>query len=290
MEEQQKIVLSASRRTDVPAFYLDWFLGRLEKGFFAVENPFNRVVTNISARPEDVHSIVFWSKNYGPMLSSGAARRIRDMGFRAFFHFTINSPCPDLEPRVPPLAERLDQLARLSDAYSPAAVAWRFDPICFYTKKGVLHDNLEDFSAIARAAAGAGITRCVTSFMDPYNKIARRMAKRPDMEFACPEQAQREEILRGMKAVLDPLGIDLYLCCERRLAQSLESLGVRPHACVDHHLLARLYGPEGLSFQQDRGQRTSAGCGCHESRDVGSYRNQPCRHRCIYCYANPDRS
>ncbi|MFH1885257.1 MAG: DUF1848 domain-containing protein [Pseudomonadota bacterium] len=287
MGEPKKIVLSASRRTDIPAFYMDWFMDRLRQGSFELENPFSRAVTTISARPGDVHSIVFWSKDYGPFLSADRDRELDRLGYFPFFLFTVNSESLDLEPWLPPLAARLDQLRALAGLHG-GAVTWRFDPLCFFEKNGEPGDNLADFEKIARAASKAGISRCVTSFMDPYRKIAKRLASQPGFAFREPSPEERAAVLGGMKEILDSFSISLFLCCEKELLESLgPESGIRPHACVDHALLAGLYGAEGLSFSRDRGQRAGAGCGCHESRDVGVYRLHPCSHACLYCYANP---
>ncbi len=286
--QNPKIVLSASRRTDVPAFYMDWFMDRLRRGFFDLENPFSRAVSTISARPEDVHSIVFWSKDYGPFLSAERDRELFALGYFPYFLFTVNSESTDLEPRVPPLARRVQQLSALAGLRGPSAVTWRFDPVCFFERGGRAGDNLGDFERIARAASEAGITRCVASFMDPYRKIGKRLASRPGFAFREPPMEERARVLLWMKEVLDSLCIRLFLCCEKEVLDVLgPDSGILPHACVDHGLLAGLYGPGGLSFARDRGQRAAAGCGCHESRDVGVYRLHPCPHACLFCYANP---
>ena len=283
-----KTVLSASRRTDIPAFYMDWFMAGIEQGFFAVENPFSGQVSRVSARPGDVDTIVFWSKDYGPFLGAGFARKLQNKGFRLFFHFTINTTDRLLEPNVPPLPERLSQLAALVRVVPPAAVSWRFDPICFYeTPDGGRHDNLGDFARIARAAAGCGVRRCVTSFMDHYPKIHRRLKALPGLRFTDPPQERRERVLQNMSAVLLPLDMKLTLCCERPLLDSQAvPIAASASACISHDLLTAIYGST-LSGLRDRGQRVSKGCGCQVSRDIGSYRHQPCRHSCLFCYANP---
>jgi hypothetical protein len=102
-----KIVLSASRRTDVPAFYMDWFMRSIEQGFFEVTNPYNRRKSIVAATPDKVHTIVFWSKNFARFLDHHYGDFLQRQGYHLFFNFTINSENPLLEPHVPPLQQRL---------------------------------------------------------------------------------------------------------------------------------------------------------------------------------------
>ena len=143
MAEEKQIVISASRRTDIPAFYLEWFMDRIARGSFEVTNPYNRKVSVIPATPEKVHTIVFWSKDFGPFLKDGIGDRLLQHGFHLFFNFTLNSQVPLLEPRVPSLDARLRQLEELSNRFGPRVIHWRFDPICFYrSENGDLQHNL----------------------------------------------------------------------------------------------------------------------------------------------------
>ena len=283
-----KIVLSASRRTDIPAFYLTWFMNRLDRGFFEVANPVNNRVTRVPAGPDTVDSIVFWSKDFGRFLAEAVGEELRKRGYGLFFNFTVNSGSPLLEPRVPSLENRLDQLAALSRRFGPQAINWRFDPLCFYRKSGgSVENNLADFAVIARSAHHAGIRRCVTSFMDHYPKIRRRLAAVPGLAFVDPSPAEKAAILLKLETRLRPLQIDLSTCCEKDILQRLPAeTKIRPSACISNTLLTDLYGGR-ISLKRDRGQRRRQGCGCQVSVDVGSYRDQPCSHGCLFCYANP---
>jgi hypothetical protein len=282
------IVISASRRTDIPAFYLDWFMEGVAREAFTVENPYNRRRREVPMAPGKVHSVVFWSKNYGPFLDRAIGERLLEMGFGLFFNFTLNSPNAILEPRVPPLAERLVQLEALAKRFGPLSVHWRHDPICFLrVSGGETQTNLDAFETIARSAAEAGIRGCVTSFCDDYRKIQRRTDKAGEIAFQFPGVEAQVPVLEQMLTVLKPLGMTLTTCCEGALLDRLPSdLGVRGGRCIDHGRLVRLYGGR-LSHLADSGQRRSSGCGCHQSVDIGSYRLHPCRHNCLYCYANP---
>jgi hypothetical protein len=283
----QKIILSASRRTDIPAFYMPWFMEGIKRGVFEVENPYNGRISRVPATPETVHTIVFWSKDFGPFLEGGFGEKLADMGYHLFFNFTINSHCPELEPRVPLLDRRLDQLAALCKRFSAEAVLWRFDPICFYSTPGGNFDTLGDFDRIADTAAGLGIHRCITSFLDLYAKIRKRTKRGSGLTFSEPSPKKQKMILLDLNDRLTPLGIRLFTCCEKEILDTLPpDAGISPSACIPGKLLTELFG-EGISLRKDPGQRSAAGCGCTVSRDIGSYKAHPCHHDCLFCYANP---
>jgi len=283
-----KTVISASRRTDIPAFYMPWFMECLQKGRFEVVNPFNNRVRIVSLGPDQVHSIVFWSKDFGPFLKGDYGMRLEEMGYHLFFNFTINSAIPILEPAVPALDKRIEQLSELARRFSPRAITWRSDPLVFFsTDEGGIKDNLADFPRIAAAASDADIERCVTSFMDFYPKITRRVKKMNGFAFYDPIVEKKIDILYQLLDILIPCGIELQMCCEKGLLEKLPpDLPVKASSCVPNKLLAELYG-EGLSMRKDAGQRVKAGCGCGVSVDIGSYRDHPCGHGCLYCYARP---
>ncbi|MEJ2472639.1 MAG: DUF1848 family protein [Desulfobacterales bacterium] len=283
-----KIVLSASRRTDIPAFYLTWFISSLDRGYFDVANPFNKRVTRVPAGPDTVDTIVFWSKDFGRFLAEEIGEELRKRGYGLFFNFTVNSRSPLLEPKVPPLESRLDQLETLSRRFGPQSINWRFDPLCFYRNSGgSVENNLADFSVIARSAHRAGVTRCITSFMDHYPKIQRRLAAVPGFSFIDPSPVEKAAILLKLETRLRPLKIGLSTCCEKNILQRLPAeTTIRPSACISNTLLTELYGGR-ISLKRDTGQRRRQGCGCQVSVDVGSYGDQPCSHGCLFCYANP---
>jgi hypothetical protein len=288
MIQPHKIVISASRRTDIPAFYMPWFMRQIRRGFFEVTNPFNQRVSYVPATSDRVHTIVFWSKNFGPFIDRSYGEQLLKQGYHIFFNFTINSDCTKLEPNVPPLRKRLDQLEQLSQRFGPDTINWRFDPLCFFkTGGGPLQDNLRDFSDIAEEAAECGILRCITSFMDHYPKITRRLATRSGFAFIDPVLEKKIEILRGMEKELAAGNIHLSVCCEKDLLEAFpRSSSVTGSSCIPGNLIQKLFGDR-LSLKKDSGQRTKAGCGCTLSTDIGSYRLQPCYHNCLFCYANP---
>ena len=283
-----QIVISASRRTDIPAFYLDWFMAQVDRGYFEVTNPYNRKVSIVTAAPELVHTIVFWSKDFGTFLKRGIGEQLQKRGFHLFFNFTLNSDAPRLEPRVPTLAERLRQLECLSSRFDSRAINWRFDPVCFYKINGSrIKNNLHDFTRIADKAARCGISRCITSFMDDYAKIRKRIKSITGFSFTSPSPEKKVSILQEMEKKLRPDKIRLYTCCEKELLDLLPTNpGIDSSACIPNNLLVELYGGN-LSVKKDCGQRVNKGCGCKVSSDIGSYHLHPCYHSCLFCYANP---
>lgn len=288
MASTPHIVISASRRTDIPAFFMPWFMEGISRGEFEVMNPYNRRLARVAATSPPVHTIVFWSKNFGPFLEGDYGRRLQDMGYHLYFQFTINSANRMLEPNLPGLDQRLKQLQRLCGQFGAPAVNWRFDPICFYRSRGAsLHSNLDDADRIAAAASGAGIRRCTTSVMDPYAKIGRRTARLQGFSFVDPPREGKIGALLELERRLAARSIRLFTCCESELLTALPAhSSIRAGACIPSELFMELYGGT-LSARRDGGQRVKAGCGCRVSVDIGSYDEQRCGHGCLYCYASP---
>jgi len=282
-----KTVISASRRTDIPAFYMPWMMSRLEIGYVETQNPFNARRSIVDLRPESVHSIVFWSKNYGPFLEGCYADKIIEMGYKLFFQFTVNTPSKILEPGVPCLDSRIAQAENLSKIFGPEAVEWRFDPVCFFMEKktGAVSNNLAGFEEIASAMSRIGIARCVTSFLDIYRKLKKR-EESASIKFIEPDSMTKIKTIEYMSGVLKKLGIKLRLCCESNLLSECHKIekNVTPGGCIDGELIMKIHKGS-ISIRSDKGQRAAQGCTCTESRDIGSYRTQSCFHNCLYCYA-----
>ncbi len=209
-----------------------------------------------------------------------------------------------LEPNLPCLSQRLEQLQYLVKIHGPDKISWRFDPICFYEDgEGKIRNNLGDFSRIADYAGRLGIKRCVTSFYDAHAKVKKRQgflqAQSQDMMgMVLPDMDKKAEIIRKMASYIRPYGMTLGLCSEKKLFSLLcpeqdlflqcteESPpeNIVQNACIDARLLQSIYKGK-PSFARDRGQRVSAGCKCTQSIDIGSYQDYPCLHNCLFCYA-----
>jgi len=269
---------------------MDWFMDRVKSGTFEVVNPFNRQVKSVSAASADVHTIVFWSKNFQLFLKGNYGSILKAAGYNLFFNFTINSGCPILEPNVPPLEVRLKQLEQLCTRFGARTVSWRFDPICFFKTRSHddrVQDNLSDFNRIAEKAAEVGVERCITSFMDPYRKIEKRLVSLPGFSFIDPPLKTKLEIILGIERILASGNIYLNLCCEKEVLDALPAnTSIRQSACIPNDLLVELFGGK-LDLKKDTGQRIQKGCGCRVSVDIGSYHLHPCYHNCLFCYANP---
>jgi hypothetical protein len=290
MKPTPKIVISASRRTDIPAFYMNDFMKDIRRGFFNVTNPFNQKKSVVTATPDKVHTIVFWSKDYTDFIKGQFIEGLQKLGYNLFFNYTINSRDSFLEPGLPPLDHRLTQLETLAGIVGPEFIFWRFDPICYYRLgEGKICHNRLDFLKIADAASDLGIRTCITSFMDIYPKIQKRSSYISGFSFYDPPVEHKVNVLQKMALELEKRHIDLLTCCENQVLESIPiESGIKASSCIPNHYLAELYGSN-LSLSQDRGQRIKSGCGCRVSVDVGSYRYQPCYHNCLFCYANPRR-
>ena len=261
---------------------------QIKKGAFDVVNPYNRRKFKVPATPDRVHTIVFWSKNFDPFIKGGFGRKLSEMGYNLFFNFTLNSNNALLEPRIPSLVLRLEQLRELTRDYDPRTLNWRFDPICFFRfDQQPVKDNLDDFSRIAAWASQCGISRCITSFMDDYAKIKKRIVSMLGFSFIDPVLSEKINILLKMEKELAGKNMDLYACCEKEVLDALPSWSsIRNSSCIPNDLFVEIFGGE-LSFKRDMGQRTERGCGCMVSMDIGSYHLHPCYHNCLFCYANP---
>lgn len=267
-----RTVISCSRRTDIPTFYLRWLLEALQRGTAEVENPITHQTHGVDLRPQSVHTLVLWSKNFGPFLRRSEAFAGRHL----YFQFTINEG-GEIEPNVIGIEPRLLQLRGLARRFGPERISWRFDPITFWDD-GRKH-NLSHFERIAEEVAKTGVRRCTISFTQWYAKVRRRMES-VGLEAYDPPVERKREIAAGIADHCARLGIATYACCNDYL---LGIPNVVKSRCIDGHLLAELAG-EPCSTARDRSQR--AECGCTQSRDIGSY-SQLCYHSCVYCYANP---
>lgn len=263
------MIVSASRRTDIPAFYGQWLTARLRAGEAWVRNPYNRKLLRVDLRPEAVDGIVLWSKNPAPMLPLPSELE----PYPYYFQFTLNPYGPPLEPGLPDAGRRVETFRELSRRLGRHRVVWRYDPVILSPRTPAQY-HLEQFGRLAGALSGH-TDRCVISFMDPYAKIRRRLSPYAVRE-ASPEETAF--LARGFAGIAGRLGLCLSACCEPGLPADC---GVSSGRCVDAELLGRIAGRP-LNAPPDRGGRP--GCGCARSVDIGAY--DTCGHGCLYCYAN----
>ena len=275
------MIISASRRTDIPAFYADWFMERVREGFFYRVNPFNsRQVTGFSLKPEHVDAICFWTKDPRPLMPHLA--ELDERGLNYYFQFTLNPYDATFEPHLPPLGERIAAFRELAGRIGAERVIWRYDPVIL-TSVTPVKWHLEQTARLAGLLEGA-TRRMMFSFYDFYGRGEGRLGKAlcgsgialEDIT-APAHRCSLEQIAGGFRNIADRHGLELYTCCE---AADLQKFGIQHGACIDGALLTRLFGIGAVP--KDRNQR--AGCNCVESADMGSYNS--CPFRCGYCYAN----
>ena len=273
-------VISASRRTDIPAFYLPWLVDRVRNGHVDVASPFNRAqVKRVSLRPADVSWIVFWSRDYGPFLKAREAFH----DYRVAFHFTITAGHEVMEPGVPAIVTALDQAGSLASAYGGDRVSWRYDPLAWWRDAGdVLRTNHSAavFEQLCRELSAVGIRRCITSVATWYRKARVRMSRvEPALSPVDPSTSDIAALYSEMRDVAESYGIELAACCSSPLLE----LGAQSARCIDAVSLSGL-GGERVSHARTP---TRDGCGCTAAVDIGDYELQPCRYGCLYCYAKP---
>ena len=266
------MILSVSRRTDIPAFYADWFFRRIEEGYVCVRNPKNiHQVSRIAISPDVTDCIVFWTKNAAPMLG-----RLGELDrYSFYFQFTVNAYGTDAEPNVPPLDERIAAFRKLSELIGKERVIWRYDPIFFSHKYDIAY-HLDSFRYISERLSGY-TEKCVFSFVDIYasknmsNMAALGQKPLPDSELG--------HFIEGICAAAAKAGLKLATCAEKI---DLSGYGIEHNSCIDGTLIERIIGYR--IAQEPDGQRNDTGCGCIKCRDIGSY--DTCPHGCVYCYAN----
>lgn len=266
------MILSVSRRTDIPAFYSTWFLARLRAGFVDVPNPFNaHQVSRVSLRPEDVDVIVFWTKNPAPLLPH--LSELDAMGYRYYFQFTLTPYGRDVEPGLPKKSELVRTFQSLSQAIGHEKVVWRYDPI-FLTEKYTADWHEAAFQELLEALAPY-TERCVISFLDLYQKTEQNMKALGllPMTTAC-----MEDIADRFSRAARGSGIDLRTCAE---SIDLSRYGIQHGACIDKERIEHICCAS-INAKKDSSQRPA--CGCLPSIDIGQYNT--CPHLCRYCYAN----
>ncbi|MDD2899920.1 MAG: DUF1848 domain-containing protein [Desulfuromonadaceae bacterium] len=276
------MIISASRRTDIPAFYSEWFMARVREGFFYRVNPFNsRQITGFSLKAEDVDAICFWTKYPRPLLKY--LDELDERGLNYYFQYTLNPYDGVFEPGVPPLQERIGVMLELASRIGPARVVWRYDPIILSSYSPVSW-HIEQADMIAGQLANA-TCRLMFSFYDFYGKGEGRLSRALAgsvitlADIAAPEQqAALEHIVYGFKTIADRYKLEIFSCSEE---VDLSAGGIRHGACIDGDLVRGLFG---LNVPSVRDKNQRAACRCVPSVDMGSYNS--CRFRCRYCYAN----
>lgn len=268
------MIVSASYRTDIPAFYGDWFMNRLAAGHCRVANPYGGKDYIVSLRPEDVDGFVFWTKNLAPFLAS-----LSDLAGRALpfvVHYTINGYPRALEASVTDPSQAVEHMRRLADDFGPRVAVWRYDPILL-TSLTPADWHIEAFAALAGRLAGA-TDEAVVSFAHIYAKTKRNLVKAARggrFDWRDPEAAEKRDLIARLAAIARDHAMQLTICSQ----PALQSEGTSAARCIDATRLSDVADrPIGARVKGNR-----PGCLCHESRDIGAY--DTCPHGCVYCYA-----
>lgn len=265
------MILSVSRRTDIPAFYADWFFHRLQAGYVLVRNPYRfHAVSRIALSPDVVDGIVFWTKNPAPMLAR--LNELRDYSF--YFQCTATAYGTDLEVHVPDKDRTvLPAMRRLAEMIGPERVIWRYDPVLL-SQKYTVDFHRQRFSQMAKALAGS-TKRCVISFLDLYPSMQKEAAR---LGLRAPDRQEAETLAAYFADIAAHNGIKAETCAENI---DLAHLGIAHGCCIDKALLEKIGGFK-LHTKKDLNQRPF--CGCCASVDIGTYAT--CPGGCVYCYAN----
>ena len=273
------MIISASRRTDIPALFTKWFMNRIWAGYCAVPNPFNpKQVSYVSLKPENVEVIVFWTRNPRPLFSHLA--ELDQEGYRYYFQYTIMGNPRSLDPKSPSMDLAVKTFCDLVEIIGPEKVIWRYDPIVLsnVTDTGF---HQETYGTIARQLRGY-THRSVISLVDIYAKSRKRLqalAKQGLEVMACEgfPAGQFDDLMQGLVRTAAECGLEISSCAEEL---DLASYGIRAGKCVDDVYIKKVFGLD-VKSKKDPGQRKA--CQCVFSRDIGMY--ESCVLGCQYCYA-----
>jgi hypothetical protein len=271
------MIVSASYRTDIPAFYAGWFLRRLRAGYCRVANPYGGAAYEVSLAPDAVDGFVLWTRNMAPLMPDlDDVRRVAPF----IVQFTLTGYPRALEASVINADEAVEQLRELRRRYGARVAVWRYDPVVFAAGlDGAAH--AAQFAGLARRLKGT-VDEVVLSVMHPYQKTRRnldRAARRHGFIWRDPPPEEKQHLLRSLAAIAREEGLAPTLCTQPELLVT----GLGEASCIDVERLADvaqhpIAAPTG-------GNRP--GCRCALSRDIGAY--DSCPHGCVYCYAVADR-
>ncbi len=264
------MIISASRRTDIPCYYSDWFIHRIKEGFVYTRNPMNyRSVSKINLNPDVVDLIVFWTKNPKNMLSKLDYFK----NYPYYFQFTLNGYGTLLEKTIPPRDELISTFIKLSQRIGKQRVIWRYDPIIL-NHTFDLEFHAHNFEFIAKALNNY-TDKVIISFFDMYKKISRRIRL---LDIDVIEETSIWELARILSDIAHRNKLIIESCAEK---YDLSKYGINHGHCIDEKLIGDILGSK-INVKKDKNQRLE--CGCVQSIDIGEYNT--CLNNCQYCYAN----
>lgn len=278
-----KQIISASRRTDIPAFYYDWFQEALKNKKVTISNPvYEELKHEIDLSPENTHSIVLWSKNFKNVLES--PQYLED--YNLYFQYTITNYSKALEPNVPEYSESIKTLDGLLKKYKPEQFNIRFDPIILSLEGEIEPDNekigrprLKAFERLLSDLKTLGMENCrvTTSYVSLYKKTEIAL-KNAGIHYLDITPEVQVKFMQKMSEIAQKYNRDIFVCANDIFVEAGIS-NVKKGHCIDGELLENLFGK--CTKAHAPGQRLE--CGCTKSRDIGMY--LPCKHKCVYCYA-----
>ena len=270
------MIISASRRTDIPAFYSPWFINRIREGFLLTRNPFNaKQVSRVSLLPQDVDAIVFWTRNPAKLLPF--LPELDNSGYRYYFQYTITGYPRTLEKSVPNPHRAIQTFQELSSFIGKERVIWRYDPILVCNQID-LNEHKRLFTKIARLLAGY-TQQVVISFADFYQKTDRNLKNVENLIYSdiTRDNNQLLDLTAYMATVAKQHRLEITSCAEEL---DISDTGINHGKCIDEKLLYDVFAIR-YDGTKDSGQRKA--CGCIKSIDIGMYNT--CLHGCSYCYA-----
>ncbi len=264
------MIISASRRTDIPAFFSEWFINRIQAQYAYVRNPMNiHQISKISLMPSIVDCIVFWTKNPKPMITK--LDKLKD--YMYYFQFTLNAYNKDLETNLPSPEDRIHTFQVLSELIGKQRVIWRYDPIILNNQYSI-DWHIKKFEYIANQLYN--YTEKVTiSFIDLYSKISNNAKRKNICELS---SSQKNALAKSLSEIAHSYNLKIDTCAEDI---DLSAYGIDHARCIDDKLIAKLLDCS-IDSGKDKNQRLE--CGCVASIDLGLYNT--CQNGCIYCYAN----
>ena len=262
-------IISVSRRTDVPAYFSDWFFNCLAEGYVEVVNPFNlRQLRYIPLSPDDVQGFVFWSKNPRPMLDKLNLLN----NYHYYFLFTLNPYGNDIEVNLPPKQTVIDTFKMLSRAVGRDRVIWRYDPVLLSDTIDI-DFHINSFEEIA-VELSAYTGKVIFSYIDCYKKTETALET---LRIKTLRTEEKILIAKDFSRIAHSRGLAIESCAEDI---DLSPYNIAHARCIDPALLGQISGKP-VAYNRDKYQREH--CGCTGSVDIGSYRS--CRAGCVYCYA-----
>ncbi len=265
------MIISVTRRTDIPSFYGEWFMNRLKAGYVLVQNPYNNNrYSKAYLTPADIDVIVFWTKNPIPFLKY--LPEIDSMGYSYYFEFTLTPYGKETERNLPDKKILLDTFVNLSKKLGKHRMIWRYDPIII-DESYTIEYHRKRFSYMASRLKDS-TERCVISFVDSYKNVTSRMGKRPDYLMSDQNIFELAEVFGD---IAKKNGLEIYTCAEYI---DLEKYGIKHGACIDKRIIEKVIGIN-IADTRDKNQRPE--CLCLESIDIGTY--NCCANGCTYCYA-----